>query len=85
MNNQLYMVDGHWVNRDRMEKARGLGKYAKNAEATEEVQTHQEEVNTPKIEDTSELEQLKALCDKKGIKYHHASKEKKLKSLLGLE
>lgn len=133
MNNQLYMVGNVWMNRERMEKARGLGKHAKDKKirdrhgvevstAANPVNVHGEEIKETEVgtfktvaefesEDTMEvssrivalggtpdsngdvtmqvvdamtIEDLKKACNDRGIKYHHASGEKKLKELLGI-
>jgi len=43
----------------------------------------EEDIETEEVEYT--LEDLKDMCDKKGIYFHHATKEKKLKELLGIK
>jgi len=72
MSNQLFNVNGKWLNRERMEKARGLKKESKTVSSIPDT-----------VDD--ELEQLKAECKEKGITFHHASGVRKLKELLEKE
>lgn len=87
MMTQLFNVNGRWLNRERMLKARKLGEYSNETPVQEPVKEvpQKEEPCKEECDKECSVEELRALCDEKGIKYHHKTGEKKLKTLLGIE